>query len=119
MKQIAYLTMVFLPASFVAGVFGMNVQELVPETNGTIPHYIEAALPFLLLTVWIIIAFQSRYIFPAHVTFWIRLGWPFLLLARLFGWDPYPIAENSGAGWILFFKKRLAGRKRDVQDGEA
>ncbi|CAA7269923.1 unnamed protein product [Cyclocybe aegerita] len=87
MKQIAYLTMVFLPSSFVATVFGMNVKEIVPDTNGTLPHYVETALPFTLATVWIIIAFQSRYIFPEYVTFWKRLGWPVLLLARLFGKD--------------------------------
>jgi len=110
--------MVFLPASFVAAVFGMNVEELVPETKGTVPHYIEAALPFLLLTVWIIIAFQSRYIFPTHVTFWKRLGWPFLLLVRLFGWDPYSSAEKSEAGWTVFFKKRLR-REEDVSIAEA
>jgi len=118
MKQIAYLTMVFLPASFVAAVFGMNVEELVPDTKGTVPHYIEAALPFLLLTVWIIIAFQSRYIFPAHVTFWKRLLWPFLLFVRLFGYDPYSDAEKPGAGWALFIKKRLR-REEDMTIAEA
>ncbi|KAH9474784.1 hypothetical protein JR316_0013249 [Psilocybe cubensis] len=38
MKQIAYLTMVFLPASFVATVFGMNIAEIAPGTNGTLAH---------------------------------------------------------------------------------
>ncbi|PPQ92528.1 LOW QUALITY PROTEIN: hypothetical protein CVT25_010361 [Psilocybe cyanescens] len=89
MKQIAYLTMVFLPASFVAAVFGMNVEEIAPGTNGTLAHYAETALPFTLLSAWIIIAFQSRYIFPPHVTFWKRLAWPILLLARYLGKGPF------------------------------
>lgn len=69
-------------------VFGMNIVEIVPETNGTLAHYVETALPFTLLSIWIIIAFQSRYIFPSHVTFWKRLGWPVLLLSQYLGEGP-------------------------------
>ena len=32
-------------------VFGMNVQEIVPNTNGTLAHYAETALPFTLVTI--------------------------------------------------------------------
>jgi len=85
MKQIAYLTMIFLPASFVAAVFGMNVREISPDTLGSLSHYVETALSLTLLTVWVIIAFQSKYIFPEGVTFMKRLGWPFFLLMKLFG----------------------------------
>ncbi|KAF7341961.1 hypothetical protein MVEN_01782600 [Mycena venus] len=31
MKQIAFLSMVFLPASFVAAIFGMNIREIAPR----------------------------------------------------------------------------------------
>ncbi|KAF9011850.1 hypothetical protein BDQ17DRAFT_1405449 [Cyathus striatus] len=89
MKQIAYLTMIFLPASFVAAVFGMNVKEISPNTKGTLPHYIGTAISLTIVTIWIIIAFQSRYIFPERVTFWKRLGWPVLLFLRFLGKDPY------------------------------
>ncbi|KAF9037772.1 hypothetical protein BJ165DRAFT_1416932 [Panaeolus papilionaceus] len=89
MKQIAYLTMFFLPASFVAAVFGMNVDEIAPDTNGTLPHYVETALPLTITTVWIIIAFQSQDIYPNRVPYWKRLGWPFVILLKLFGWDIY------------------------------
>ncbi|TFK31450.1 hypothetical protein BDQ12DRAFT_694126 [Crucibulum laeve] len=101
MKQIAYLTMVFLPASFVAAVFGMNVGEISPGTLGTLPHYVETAVPLTVTTIWIIIAFQSRYIFPNNVSFWVRLGWPFLMLARLFGKDPFKKTEKEKAGLEL------------------
>ncbi|KIM41617.1 hypothetical protein M413DRAFT_72019 [Hebeloma cylindrosporum] len=80
MKQIAYLTMVFLPASFVAGVFGMNVVEINPTSAGTLPHYFAVAFPLTILTAWIIIAFQSKYIFKEKTTFLKRLGWPAYLL---------------------------------------
>ncbi|TFK29544.1 hypothetical protein FA15DRAFT_664093 [Coprinopsis marcescibilis] len=95
MKQIAYLTMVFLPASFVATVFGMNVKQFVPDSLGTIPQYVATALPLTLMTIWIITASQSKYMFPAdsNIPFWKRLGWPVLLLLRRFGKDPYLQAE--------------------------
>ncbi|KAF9559802.1 hypothetical protein CPC08DRAFT_723702 [Agrocybe pediades] len=84
MKQIAYLSMIFLPSSFIASVFGMNVKEITPGTNGTLVHYVVAALPFTLLTIWIIIAFQSKYIFQDNCTFWMRLGWPYLLIVHAY-----------------------------------
>ncbi|KAJ3552829.1 hypothetical protein NP233_g12784 [Leucocoprinus birnbaumii] len=79
MKQIAYLTMVFLPSSFVAAVFGMNVQEIVPQTKETLGRYIGVALALTLVTIWIIIAFQSQYLLPKDYSFFKRLGWPVLL----------------------------------------
>jgi len=76
MKQIAYLSMVFLPATFVSSIFGMNVQEIVPNTSGTMVHYFVTAFSFTILSVWVITALQSRYNFRKGVTFWQRLGWP-------------------------------------------
>ncbi|KAF9045252.1 hypothetical protein BJ165DRAFT_1346493 [Panaeolus papilionaceus] len=94
MKQVAYLTMVFLPASFVAGVFGMNVQEINPGTLGTLPHYLEVALPLTLLTAWVIIAFQNTYLFEEETHFLLRLGWPVYLVLKYFGWNkPKPKGE--------------------------
>ncbi|KJA25334.1 hypothetical protein HYPSUDRAFT_37835 [Hypholoma sublateritium FD-334 SS-4] len=83
MKQIAYLTMVFLPASFVAGVFGMNISEINPGTLGNLSIYVAIALPLTLITAWIIIAFQSRYIFPEGTPFITRLSWPVKLLSNI------------------------------------
>ncbi|KAF5350704.1 hypothetical protein D9756_008754 [Leucocoprinus leucothites] len=79
MKQIAYLSMIFLPPSFVAGIFGMNTKEIAPGTTGTLPYYVALAVPLTLLTIWIIIAFQSRYLLRGQ-PFLQRLGWPVLLL---------------------------------------
>jgi len=83
MKQIAYLTMIFLPASFAASVFSMNVIEINPQ-NGkattSLAQYVALALPLTLITIWIIIAFQSKHIFPQGTSVIKRLGWPFLML---------------------------------------
>jgi len=87
MKQIAYLSMVFLPASFVAGVFGMNVQELSTQTNGTLETYFAAAFPLTAVTIWIVIAFQSRHLKlfkDRGNSFWIRLAWPVFLVQSFF-----------------------------------
>jgi hypothetical protein len=102
MKQISYLTMVFLPATFVAvriphishvdirltklqGVFGMNVKEVVPNTKGTLPHYVLTVIPLTLLTIWIVMTFQTKYYTAGQTpSFWKRLMWPFLLGKQLF-----------------------------------
>ena len=74
----------------------MNVQEIVPGTNGTLLHYFETSLAFTLLSVWVITAFQSKYKFREGVTFWQRLGWPVFFALRLFHRDPYaPTSTNS------------------------
>lgn len=59
-KQISYLTMAFIPASFVASVFGMNVVEINPDGLGTLGHYAAVALPLTAVTIWIIVAYQIQ-----------------------------------------------------------
>ncbi|KAJ7083656.1 hypothetical protein B0H15DRAFT_850296 [Mycena belliarum] len=93
MKQISYLTMVFLPASFAAAVFGMNVKEITPGTNGTLPHYIALVIPLTAVTVWLIMALQYRKKDPnklihedsdKEVSIWLKLKWPLFSLRRGF-----------------------------------
>ena len=74
----------------------MNVQEIVPNTSGTLVHYFVTAISFTLLSVWVITAFQSRYNFRSGVTIWKRLGWPVFFILRMFDMDPYaPMANDS------------------------
>ncbi|KAF8625330.1 hypothetical protein AX17_006872 [Amanita inopinata Kibby_2008] len=54
MKQIAYLTMVFLPASFMSAVFGMNVVEISPMGGGTLREFFATAIPLTVVTIWVI-----------------------------------------------------------------
>ena len=110
MKQIAYLTMVFLPASFAAvrqhfyslrmkfliskkyyqGIFGMNVGEINPGTKGTISQYIAVAVPLTIVSIWVIMAFQSKHIFPRGTSFAKRLGWPIFLIPFMMSWRRKP-----------------------------
>lgn len=75
----------------------MNVQEIVPNTHGTLAHYAETALPFTLLTIWVIIASQNRYIFPAGLNFWMRLAWPVLVLGKVFSAYPFRWTRTASA----------------------
>lgn len=67
----------------------MNVHEIVPNTNGTIVHYIVTALAFTFVVTWVLAAYWSRYMFRPGMTFWQRLGWPLFFVFRFFGKDPY------------------------------
>ncbi|GJJ13335.1 hypothetical protein Clacol_007587 [Clathrus columnatus] len=80
MKQISYLTMVFLPASFAASAFGMNL-DVLSQGTGTIPDYLATAIPLTLVTIWIMIALHESW----HIkndnempSFWARWLWPFV-----------------------------------------
>ncbi|KAG9226602.1 hypothetical protein CCMSSC00406_0006173 [Pleurotus cornucopiae] len=78
MKQIAYLTMIFLPASFLATVFGMNVHEVTDGGRETVPHYVAGALVLTFATIWIIMAFQSDLSDDERATTVMhRLAWPY------------------------------------------
>jgi len=115
MKQISYLTMVFLPAGLVASIFGMNVNEINPGTAGTLPHYFAAAIPLTALTIWVLVAFQfnkrenyneKKITGAAPVetmrkkakrliaSIWARLWWPVAFLFRLFGQNKQGLARR-------------------------
>ncbi|KIK63958.1 hypothetical protein GYMLUDRAFT_40170 [Collybiopsis luxurians FD-317 M1] len=108
MKQISWITMIFLPASFTAACFGMNVTALQDNTNGTIPHFLAVAIPLTALTVWVMMTqyhankqrSQARLI-PSSVLsfvraaprsiwrrFWSSFWWPIQVLLNEL--SPYP-----------------------------
>uniref|UniRef100_A0A0W0F0A0 Uncharacterized protein n=1 Tax=Moniliophthora roreri TaxID=221103 RepID=A0A0W0F0A0_MONRR len=90
MKQISYLTMVFLPASFMATVFGMNVQEINEDSRPRLYHYLSTAIPLTLVTIWIMMLLyrgskrppstNATFIRPTPPSVWYRiyswLLWP-------------------------------------------
>ncbi|KAG1896143.1 uncharacterized protein F5891DRAFT_609260 [Suillus fuscotomentosus] len=83
MKQISYLTMIFLPASFVAAVFGMNVKEITDDATETLSHYALVSIVFTVLTAWLVVTFQSHSPFhEAGSGFWRRLAWPFSYIIK-------------------------------------
>ncbi|KAG6879295.1 hypothetical protein C0992_003780 [Termitomyces sp. T32_za158] len=92
MKQIAYLTMFFLPASLVATIFGMNVREINGNAFGTISHYLAIAIPLTIITCWAIgtIQFepdQDLVVENEPSVIWRtlgRIGWPIVMLREMF-----------------------------------
>ncbi|KAG2130887.1 hypothetical protein DEU56DRAFT_740368, partial [Suillus clintonianus] len=83
MKQISYLTMVYLPASFLASVFGMNVAEF----NGgleSLARYVEVTVGLTLLTIYVVVTLQTHSSFHNHnAPFMQRAVWPVLLCWKL------------------------------------
>ncbi|KAG2140510.1 uncharacterized protein EDB93DRAFT_1330099 [Suillus bovinus] len=83
MKQISYLTMIFLPASFIASVFGMNVREIITGATETLANYVTVSVTFTVLTAWLVVALQSHSPFhEAGTGFWRRLAWPVTYVMR-------------------------------------
>ncbi|KAF8338499.1 cora-like Mg2+ transporter protein-domain-containing protein [Amanita rubescens] len=76
-KQIAVLTMIFLPATFMAGFFGMHSPGAT-----TLSLYFEATCGLTVVTIWVLIAFQcSRWFnIKEEMTFWQGLRWPVYLV---------------------------------------
>jgi hypothetical protein len=64
----------------------MNIKEFDADTSGTLGHYIAAALPLTFFTVWVVMAFQSKYIFGQNkpTSIWLRLAWPVLLYKSIY-----------------------------------
>ncbi|KAF8516401.1 hypothetical protein JB92DRAFT_2810383 [Gautieria morchelliformis] len=107
MKQIAYLTMVFLPASFVSNAFGMNVIEINPDSSGTLGHYFATALPLTALTMWFVVALQGNWEERDENgnlvarPWWVWLSWPVMYWERLVARNNRETARNSvKSGWL-------------------
>ena len=61
----------------------MNVAEINPQGGKAITNltqYIALTLPITILTAWVIIAFQTKHIFPKGTSLYKRLGWPIFII---------------------------------------
>ena len=113
MKQIAYVTMVFLPAHFVSvcspcplqnladdivkEFFNMNVRTLNPASLGSLAVFFIVTCILTAATLWVIIAFQSRSLFDKNTPYWKRLGWPLYLVYYAFRKVVYPQKSQAEA----------------------
>jgi Mg2+ and Co2+ transporter CorA len=83
MKQIAYLTMIILPPYFCTAVYSMNLKSLNPISNPTVTTFFEVTIPLTVVTIWIIVALQSEYMFKKP-SLRHRIAWPYYLVQYLF-----------------------------------
>ncbi|KAG1805980.1 uncharacterized protein BJ212DRAFT_1486114 [Suillus subaureus] len=84
MKQISYLTMIFLPASFLASVFGMNVGEFSSGGLQTLTHYVEVTVSLTLLTIYTVVTLQTHSSFhDPNAPFLRRAVWPALTFWKM------------------------------------
>ncbi|OJA11295.1 hypothetical protein AZE42_06522 [Rhizopogon vesiculosus] len=80
MRQVTYLTMIFLPASLIASVFGMNVREINPGTLGTTVRYTQITIALTALTFYVVVTLQTHTSFHDRgATMCKRAAWPILL----------------------------------------
>ncbi|OJA15002.1 hypothetical protein AZE42_07800 [Rhizopogon vesiculosus] len=86
MRQVAYMTMIFLPASLIASIFGMNVKEINPGTLGTIVLYAEVTIALTAFIFYVVVTLQTHTSFHKHgASLWKRAVWPIILPGRLWG----------------------------------
>jgi hypothetical protein len=75
----------------------MNVIELNSGTFGTIPLYVAAALPLTMLTIWIIVAYQSRFVLHDDEPMWKKLLWPIAFVNKLISRPRRPGGRSSAS----------------------
>ncbi|KAG2076944.1 hypothetical protein BDR04DRAFT_1148648 [Suillus decipiens] len=109
MKLISYLSMVFLPASLTASVFGMNVREIAPGTLETITRYVWVTLSLTCAMAWVVVALQPyTTIHEPGATMWRRAAWPAYFLSR-------KINECSKSFWTK--GKKISPQENDISLG--
>jgi len=90
------VAMVFLPASFMASVFGMNVKEINAGSLETLAHYVEATVALTLATFYVVITLRRSRVHSPQDTLLKRAAWPIIF--------PYRVIQQNMSG----FPKREA-----------
>jgi len=65
----------------------MNIKEISPGTRGSLAHYFGTAIPLTIVTICVIVVFQSKgYDNNPDACVWTQIYSPFVFLSRtLFG----------------------------------
>lgn len=83
MKQISYLTMIFLPASFSAAVYGMNISQMSEGGRGKLTDYIILSVLLTAASVWVLVALHNKlHHLDPNISFASRLQWPVQTLIK-------------------------------------
>ncbi|KAJ8586915.1 hypothetical protein M405DRAFT_883015 [Rhizopogon salebrosus TDB-379] len=83
-RQITYLTTIFLPASLIASVFGMNVKEINPGSLETLVRYVWVTIVLTLITVYVVVTLQAHTSFhEPGAGLQRRAAWPILFIWKM------------------------------------
>ncbi|KAG1905941.1 cora-like Mg2+ transporter protein-domain-containing protein [Suillus fuscotomentosus] len=97
MQRFTYLTIVFLPASFTASIFGMNVIEIDNGTQ-TLAHYMVVTVVLTLVTIYIVVMLQEQnWVHRRRATLLQRAVWPI----RLLWWIILPLQDM----WVPQYRR--------------
>ncbi|KAF4579427.1 hypothetical protein EYR40_000404 [Pleurotus pulmonarius] len=82
MKQVSRLTMLFLPASVMAGIFGINSALFDAETS--LLFYFILTIPLTVVIIWVFVAMQVEHYFLDFPTgaWYYRVLWPLYMFRR-------------------------------------
>jgi len=69
--------------SYITNAFGMNVVELNPGGYTSLARFFAASVPLTLFTIWIIVAFQNRFVQRHYRGGIWKLLWPIMFLKTL------------------------------------
>ncbi|OAX31584.1 hypothetical protein K503DRAFT_805956 [Rhizopogon vinicolor AM-OR11-026] len=84
MRQVTYLTMIFLPASLIASVFGMNVKEINPDSLETLVRYVQITIALTAVTFYVVVTLQTHTSFHERgATLYKRAVWPIILPGKI------------------------------------
>jgi hypothetical protein len=77
----------------------MNVTELNPQTSkSTLARFFEATLPLTFFTIWIIVAFQSRFVLrDNNGGRWKKFLWPIKFFNEINPWATKPDEDDGPA----------------------
>lgn len=74
----------------------MNVIELNSGGYTTLARFLEVMLPLTFVTIWIVVAFQSRLVLrDEHGAVWKQLLWPLVYLNALIPQRPSTTKEDD------------------------
>ena len=76
------------------------MKPLNPTSIPTVPVYFEITVPLTAVTIWIIVAFQSEYMFK-QASLWKRIAWPYYLVLYLFK----RTEENTGRANVPLYAR--------------
>ena len=93
-------------------IFGMNIREIIPGSGGSLLQYLRIAVPLTAITVWMMVAFQSKHFLGyKKLTILQQILWPVVFVKRLFHMKAVILK-------LMWLVRRICGRNTMTVDDE-